>query len=50
MFRLVNARTKIDSVEIDGKVQKVSVKFVGEPAADEATIQFFTDGTIAVVS
>ena len=50
VFRLVNARTKIDSVEIDGKVQKVSVKFVGEPAADEATIQFFTDGTIAVVS
>lgn len=50
VFRLVNARTKIDSVEIDGKVQKVSVKFVGEPATDEATIQFFTKGGIAPIS
>lgn len=50
VLRIVNARTKIEGVEIDNKVQKVMVKIVGEAAADEATIQFFTDGTIAVVS
>jgi hypothetical protein len=50
VFRIVNARTKIDGVEVDGKIQKVMVKFVGESDTDEATIQFFTYGTIAVVS
>jgi len=50
VVRIVNARTKIDGVEIDGKIQKVMVKFVGEPGTDEATLQFFKDGTIAVVS
>lgn len=48
--RIVNARTKIDGIEVDGKIQKVMVKFIGESATDEATMQFFTDGTIAVVS
>lgn len=50
VLRIVNARTKIDSVEIDNKIQKVMVKFVGESAIDEATMQFFRQGTIAVVS
>lgn len=50
VFRIVNARTKIDSIEVDGKIQKVMVKFIGESATDEATVQFFTFGTIAVVS
>lgn len=45
-LRIVNCRTKIDGVEIDGKVQKVKIKFVGDAAADEATIQFFADGGI----
>lgn len=48
--RIVNARTKIEGIEVDGKIQKVMVKFVGESATDEASIQFFTEGTIAVVS
>lgn len=48
--RIVNARTKIESVEVDGKIQKVMIKFIGEPATDEATLQFFKDGTINVVS
>ena len=50
VFRLVNARTRIESVEISDKLQKVQIKFIGEPATDEATIQFFTQGTINVVS
>ncbi len=49
VFRIVNARTKVESVEVD-KIQKVMVKFVGEPATDEASIQFFKKGTINVVS
>lgn len=48
--RLVNARTKLDSISIDTKIQKVMVKFIGEPDTDEATMQFFRDGTISVVS
>lgn len=50
VFRLVNARTKIDSIEFDDKIRKVMVKFIGEPGAGEANVQFFKEGTIAVVS
>lgn len=50
VFRLVNARTKLDGIEFDDKVRKVTVKFVGEPAQTEATVQFFEENSIAVVS
>lgn len=50
VVRLVNARSKMDSISVDGKIRKVVVKFVGEPATDEATVQFFRNGTINVVS
>lgn len=50
VMRLVNARTKLEGIDIDDKVQKVMVKFVGEPLTDEAVVQFFRQGTIAVVS
>jgi len=50
VLRIVNARTKIDGVEVDNKVQKVMVKFVGESDVDEATMQMFRQGTISVVS
>lgn len=50
VFRLVNARTKIDSVETNEFLQTVSIRFIGEPGAGEANIQFFTEGGIAVVS
>jgi hypothetical protein len=48
--RLVNARTRIDGMEIDNKIQKVSVRFISESEQDEATLQFFRQGTINVVS
>lgn len=50
VFRIVNARTRIEGIEFDNKVRKVMVMFIGEAAADEATVQFFREGTIAVVS
>lgn len=50
VLRLVNCRTKIDGVEIDNKLQKVMIKFVGESDANEATIQFFIDGTLNPIS
>lgn len=50
VFRLVNARTKIDSIEFDDKVRKVMVKFIGEPAQGDGNVQFFKEGTISVVS
>ena len=50
VLRLVNARTRMDGIELDDKVQKVMVKFIGESTRDEATMQFFREGTIAVVS
>lgn len=50
VLRLVNCRTKLDGIDIDNKLQKVMVKFVGESDADEATVQFFKENSIAVVS
>lgn len=50
VFRLVNARTKLDSIEFDDKLRKIIVQFIGEPGPGEGNIQFFKDGTIAVVS
>lgn len=50
VFRLVNARTRIDSIEFDDKVRKVMVKFVGEPAQGDGNVQFFKEGTINVAS
>lgn len=49
-FRLVNARTRIDSVDFDDKVRKVTIKFIGEPASGEASIQFYKEGTVSAVS
>ena len=50
VFRLVNARTKLDSIEFDDKIRKVMIKFIGEPAQGDANVQFFKEGTINVVS
>lgn len=50
VFRLVNARTKLESVEFDDKLRKIMVKFIGEPDTNEGSIQFFREGTISVVS
>lgn len=50
VFRLVNARTRLDGIEFDDKVRKVTVKFIGEPAQGDANVQFFREGTISVVS
>lgn len=50
VMRLVNSRTRLDGVEFDDKVRKVMVKFIGEPAQDEGTIQFFEENSIAVSS
>jgi hypothetical protein len=50
VFRVVNARTEIDSVEIDSsKIRKVLVRFIGEAAEDEATVQFFAENDITPV-
>lgn len=50
VFRLVNARTRVDSVSFDDKLRTVVVKFIGEPANNEASIQFFEESSISVVS
>lgn len=51
VFRLVNARTKIDSMEFaDNAVRTVTVSFIGEPDAGVANVQFFAENDIAVVS
>jgi hypothetical protein len=50
VYRMVNTRTEIDSVEFDNKLRKISVKLIGESDVDEATIQFFKQNTISVVS
>lgn len=51
VFRLKNARTKIDSMEIaDNAVRTVTVMFLGEPDQGIGAIQFFTEGTISAAS
>lgn len=51
VFRLKNARTRIDSMELaDNSVRTVTVVFVGEPASGEANVQFFKQNGLSVVS
>lgn len=50
VLRIVNARTRIEDVDIDNKIRKVMVRFIGESLGTEATLQFFKKGTINVVS
>ncbi len=51
VMRIVHARTRMEGVELDGsKIRKVQVRFIGESASDEATMQFFKENSIAVVS
>lgn len=50
VLRINNARSRIEGVEIDGTIQKVMVKFIGEGATGEATIQMFKQGTITTIS
>ncbi len=51
VFRLKNARTRIDSMEFaDNAVRTVTVQFVGEPEAGIAAIQFFREEDLISVS
>ena len=51
VFRLKNARTKIDSMEFaDNAVRTVTVAFIGEPEAGVGNIQFFKENDITAVS
>lgn len=51
VFRLKNARTKIESMEFaDNAVRTVTVQFVGEPDAGIGNIQFFAENDVAAVS
>ena len=50
VLRIVNARTRIEGIELDNVIKKVMIKFIGEAGSDEATVQIFKSGTISVVS
>lgn len=43
--RIVNARTRLDGIEVDSKVRKFIIKFIGEPATDQASVQVFNQDT-----
>lgn len=47
VLRLVNCRTKIDSITNDAMIRKVLVKFVGQAPQGQAPIQFFMQGGIS---
>lgn len=49
-LRIVNTRTRIDDVDIDNKIQKIMVRFIGETIGDNGVIQIFRTGSMAVVS
>lgn len=48
--RIVNTRTRIEDIDIDNKVQKIMVRFIGEGLGTEATMQIFRQGGMAIVS
>lgn len=48
--RLVNCRTDFETIDIDDKIQQVSIRFIGEPAYGEGLVQFFREGSLNVVS
>lgn len=50
VLRIVNARTRFDDIDIDNKVQKVMIRFIGEPEGGAGALQMFREGTVAVVS
>lgn len=50
VLRLVNTRTRIDSIDLNDKIQQVSIIFIGEASSEEAVIQFFKENSINVVS
>lgn len=50
VLRIVNARTRIEDVDLDNKIRKVMIRFIGETVGSDATIQFFKKGTIHTVS
>lgn len=45
VLRIRDARSRLDGIENDGKVQKVRVKFLGEAKADRAAVQMFRTGS-----
>lgn len=47
VLRLVNTRTKIDSIEQDAMVRKYTIKFVGESPQGQAPVQEFLRGGIS---
>jgi len=49
VVRLVNARSTIDSIDLqDSTVLTFTVKFVGEPASQDAAVQVFTSSTDSI--
>ncbi len=49
VVRLVNARTTIDSVDLqDSTVLTFTIKFVGEPASGDAAVQVFTSAADSI--
>lgn len=50
ILRLKNVRTRVDSVEVDNKIRKVIIRFVGEPVQGEGVMQFFRQGGIDPMS
>jgi hypothetical protein len=48
--RLVNCRTEFETIDIDDKIQQVSIRFIGEPAYGEGLVQFFRAGSLQTIS
>lgn len=48
--RMVNVRTRLDGINNPNTARTVLVRFIGEPAPDEATVQFFNEGALGPIS
>ncbi len=50
VVRLVNTRTQLEGMDFSEILSKVTIKVIGEAAADEGVIQFFRSGGMAAAS
>lgn len=50
VFRMVNARTRLDGIDNPTTARTVMVKFIGEPEPGQASVQFYNEGALVPAS
>jgi hypothetical protein len=50
VFRLVDARPKVEAAAFDNYLGVIDVKFIGEPAEGVGSVQMFNNGAVSTIS